>query len=76
MKKHGGKNGGISSNGGVDKIVGHQAVVGKQCRGLIGVGDLPVKSEDIPSYQYNGEQGKMLRRIFVVKRDKHVFLSG
>ena len=76
MQEHGGKDVGIGLNRGVYKIIRHQAVIDKQRVDLAGIGKLPEKDEDIPSDQYQGEQGEMFRWIFVVKRDHRLFLSG
>ena len=60
----------------LDKMTGNQAVAGEQRVDLTGIGKLPEKYEDIRPDQHDREQGEMPGRIFVVKRKKHVFLSG
>lgn len=76
MQEHGGKDVGIRCNRGLDKIIRDQAVVGEQRGGLAGIGKLPEKHEDIGPDQPDSKQGEMPGGIFVVKREKHVFLSG
>ena len=76
MQEHGGKDVGIGLNRRMDKIIRNQAVVGEQRGDMAGIGKLPEKHEDIRSDQHDREQGEMFRRVFVVKWEKHVFLSG
>ena len=76
MQKHGGEHVGIGLNRRMDKMTGNQAVVGEQRGDLTGIGKLPEKHEDIRADQHDGEQGEMPGRVFVVKWEKHVFLSG
>ena len=76
MQEHRRKDVGIGLDRRLHQLVGHQAVVEKQRGGLTGMGKLPEKHEDIAADQQDGEQGKMLRRVLVMKGYHAVFCSG
>ncbi len=76
MQKHRGEHVGIGLNRCLYKMTGNQAVVGEQRGDVARIRKLPEKYEDIRPDQRNGEQREVPGRVFVVKREKHVFLSG